>query len=563
MKYFLIFLILIGFVGLFLSDNIVYGLWVPLSPEELIEQSKTIFVGTVIDITPVDVEYQSQIAKNGTVKESVGPEVMILEEYTVEVEEFLKNPQDSDTMKVLRATVGGVPSGPAKISGYEIGDRVLFYLPKDEKQTHFPGQYLPESFKIPKQCDAKSILKQPRIDGRNQFNIIQNEIQIKDNFTANIPIQFSYDRDGGTLSGQSFNVSVGINKVTDNSIKNIFQKTIQVNYELCKWISSANWDFVPQLGEYMMVVHISEDGSGSGFSRSFSVIEDTDNFTEDTMKQIEKIEDELFYVIGPYAIRPPSEDTISFEGVEFSYPYYPVPTPPGGVQSVDISFEDGTKEHIGTVGPPNPFLKFTDHQNPQAGVRRNLDGTFDFLLSVEKQFISPLKQFNAGITIDEIDCKDNFVVAIKNSNGHPACVKPETKQKLIERGWGRVENAITITGTDMTINYQISGGKIFSILGHSREASGIGQITQTSLFLMLEATKNGDMILILPRDVIDAKVGDIDDGFFVVLDEIETEYTETKTGTDRTISFSFPVGTKNVEIIGYGYYNEKFSNYPG
>ncbi|MCV0367677.1 MAG: hypothetical protein K5798_10510 [Nitrosopumilus sp.] len=150
---------------------------------------------------------------------------------------------------------------------------------------------------------------------------------------------------------------------------------------------------------------------------------------------IENIDDQLFKVIGPFTLRPQSKDTISFEGVEFSHPYFPVPTPPGGVQSVDVSFEDGTTEHIGTVGPPNPFLKFTDNVDPKVGVRRNSDGTFDFLVSVENQSVSPLKQIRHGIPIDEIQCKDEFVQVFKKSNNSPACVSLDTKEKLMQRGW--------------------------------------------------------------------------------------------------------------------------------
>lgn len=174
MRYLLVILVLAAFSIYFLFAGQAYALWVPLSPQDLLEQSETIFVGTIAGITPIDVEYQSQMARNGTIKESVGPETMTLDEYTVHVEEFLKNPQESDTMKVLRATVGGVPSGPARISGFEIGDRVLFYIPRDEKQTHFPNQYLPESFKIPNDCNAKQVLTQPRIDGKNYFGIFQD-----------------------------------------------------------------------------------------------------------------------------------------------------------------------------------------------------------------------------------------------------------------------------------------------------------------------------------------------------------------------------------------------------
>lgn len=150
--------------------------------------------------------------------------------------------------------------------------------------------------------------------------------------------------------------------------------------------------------------------------------------------EIENIDGQLFRVIGPFTLQAQSNDTIRLGSVEFSYPYFPVPHIPGGVQSVNISFQDGVKENIGTVGPPNLFLEFTDHEDPKAGVRRNSDGTFDYLLSVAIQSISPLKQFNSGISINEIQCDENLIL-VQKYDGTPACVKPETVPKLIERGW--------------------------------------------------------------------------------------------------------------------------------
>jgi hypothetical protein len=54
--------------------------------------------------------------------------------------------------------------------------------------------------------------------------------------------------------------------------------------------------------------------------------------------------------------------------------------------------------------------------------------------------LSPNKQFKLGIPTDEVQCKEGFVLIIKASNGLPACVKPASKEKLIERGWARSEN---------------------------------------------------------------------------------------------------------------------------
>lgn len=48
---------------------------------------------------------------------------------------------------------------------------------------------------------------------------------------------------------------------------------------------------------------------------------------------------------------------------------------------------------------------------------------------------SPLKQFQLGITIDEIQCKENLVL-VQKYDGSPACVSIFTKIELIIRGWG-------------------------------------------------------------------------------------------------------------------------------
>ena len=65
-----------------------------------------------------------------------------------------------------------------------------------------------------------------------------------------------------------------------------------------------------------------------------------------------------------------------------------------------------------------------------------LQKTIDTLIS------SPLKQFQSGILAQHIQCSDGFELIFKSSNDSPACVKPETKIKLIERGWGITPNSV-------------------------------------------------------------------------------------------------------------------------
>jgi hypothetical protein len=51
------------------------------------------------------------------------------------------------------------------------------------------------------------------------------------------------------------------------------------------------------------------------------------------------------------------------------------------------------------------------------------------------EIVAPLKQFKSGTPIDQIQCREGFVVAIKASNENPACVKRGTLEKLREQGW--------------------------------------------------------------------------------------------------------------------------------
>lgn len=57
-------------------------------------------------------------------------------------------------------------------------------------------------------------------------------------------------------------------------------------------------------------------------------------------------------------------------------------------------------------------------------------------ISKNDQRISPpLKQFKNGIKPELIECNSGLLLIIKNNAGYPACVKPETKIRLIERNW--------------------------------------------------------------------------------------------------------------------------------
>jgi predicted secreted protein with PEFG-CTERM motif len=73
---------------------------------------------------------------------------------------------------------------------------------------------------------------------------------------------------------------------------------------------------------------------------------------------------------------------------------------------------------------------------------------------------------------------------------------------------------------------------------------------ETSLVILINSTSDGNLVIDMPRTLIDAKAGVNDDNFIVLVDDTYTGFHETKTDTDRTLSIAFTGGTERIEIIG-------------
>ena len=91
------------------------------------------------------------------------------------------------------------------------------------------------------------------------------------------------------------------------------------------------------------------------------------------------------------------------------------------------------------------------------------------------------------------------------------------------------------------ITYEIFGGEVDSI---SNDPEAL------SITLDLINADGGEIVLTLPRDVIDSSIDGVDEVFFVLVDGYETEYTEVGTDLDRTLTIPFVAEASSIEIIG-------------
>ena len=183
------------------------------------------------------------------------------------------------------------------------------------------------------------------------------------------------------------------------------------------------------------------------------------------------------------------------------------------------------------------------------------------------RLMSPLKQFDSGITFNEIQCKENLVL-IQKYDGSPACVTEQTKQKLIERGYAiYTEFSINSTGVGyddsithlsfevakdnmiFDVSYAIKGGIVEDMI-FSKNTN--------SLLVKIDSTDKGNLTLGMPRNLLDAKFdycipiksNPTDDTFIVLLDGEEIAYDEIATTNEsRTLQIPFLENSTKIEVV--------------
>jgi len=124
---------------------------------------------------------------------------------------------------------------------------------------------------------------------------------------------------------------------------------------------------------------------------------------------------------------------------------------------------------------------------------------------------TPRQQITDGVLPDEIICKEGLQLIFKSRDNSPACVKPQTAEKLFERGWGTkeislektlVENypqAIDIIGTVDYERYRTPGHfaycEHFTLTLDETEDTNLGNIT-SNIFTLHKK------IDVLPNDAV-------------------------------------------------------------
>lgn len=167
--------------------------------------------------------------------------------------------------------------------------------------------------------------------------------------------------------------------------------------------------------------------------------------------------------------------------------------------------------------------------------------------------ISPLQQMRIYDDARFIRCNPDLQLIFKSENGSPACVKPESANKLIALGWASKVFShsegvrpfdsfkMNVIGTDLSFNYTILGGQLENATSNAQNPS---------LDLLLKTTENGTLTVILPRGLIDSQMHGQDTSFIIMEDGREVKYKQIdSTIADRALVIPFQYGISQIEII--------------
>ncbi len=155
---------------------------------------------------------------------------------------------------------------------------------------------------------------------------------------------------------------------------------------------------------------------------------------------------------------------------------------------------------------------------------------------------SPLKQFKDGIDPKVIHC-NNGLILLQRYDGTSACVNPETKQKLIERGWARDDALSTFDyiiekdGVTYGSQYQISGGIVDEIVYNKHT---------NSLIVSLGKSENGFIQIVIQTGLLHLP-DEVPYTYIVIADGKEIDFEQL---SPIILKIPFEEGTKQIEIAG-------------
>ncbi|WP_157928342.1 PEFG-CTERM sorting domain-containing protein [Candidatus Nitrosotalea okcheonensis] len=164
------------------------------------------------------------------------------------------------------------------------------------------------------------------------------------------------------------------------------------------------------------------------------------------------------------------------------------------------------------------------------------------LVKVDQVNLGSDKTFSTSITATGALWQAAGAYTIKVQFGGPDRTAQTTFQFAGSAGGGPSGPTMKVDGTDFSVTYSITNGKVIGMKIDTNSKS---------LVVSIQTTGDGVLTMTLPRGLIDAKNGNTDAPFVVMNDGQESTFDQTSTTTtDRTLSIPFTSGTSQIEVVG-------------
>lgn len=102
-------------------------------------------------------------------------------------------------------------------------------------------------------------------------------------------------------------------------------------------------------------------------------------------------------------------------------------------QTITLTTSETPSAHVGSY--EINLIDILPYPISTKDISKEYVATISVTKNMQEIVLSPLKQSKSGIPSDMVKCKSSLILIIKSSDGSPACVKPESKTLLLERGW--------------------------------------------------------------------------------------------------------------------------------
>ncbi len=115
---------------------------------------------------------------------------------------------------------------------------------------------------------------------------------------------------------------------------------------------------------------------------------------------------------------------------------------------------------------------------------------------------------------------------------------------------------VDVDGTSFNVEYTVDQVVINNVITEFEPSNDYA-----GLIIGVDVSGNpGNLELTLDRSFMDSIFDGVDDDYFVLVDGIEPNFTETKNTQSRTLNIEVPFGTEDIEIIGTIFGNSEISS---